>query len=297
MIKTKPIHEWIGTASDTKPTASSQPVGSRFIETDTKEKYINSGSTWVRDDLLGYTYEQSVAEGLRSNHTAFFKAGFLGAASTQVQDVWGVGGTYVFPSAAGGMTVSSSNVGDTASGPGARTVKAYYLNASYEEESEVFTMTGSVTKQSASVDFFRINYFKVQTAGSTGAAIGSIDISASTGSPIYSRINAGQTRARDMIYTVPKDNELYLDEGNFGAVHTAANKYSLITVRSNYDRIDSASSSLFYPESTVLIDNGMVLIQPVVRLKFPEGTDIRCTASSNGTAAISVGIRGILESE
>jgi hypothetical protein len=297
MKNVQTIQRYIGSASDTKPTASSCNVGSTFNETDTKESYLNTGSSWVRNDVADYPYEWSVAEGLRSNHKTFFKVGFNSDVQTAAEDIWGVGGLYTFPATAGGMTVSSSNVGDTASGIGARTVKVYYLNASCEEKEETFSMTGSVTKQSASTDFYRINYFKIQTAGSTGAAIGSIDISASTGSPIYSRINVGQVRARDLIYTVPKDKELYLDEGNFGVVHTAANKYSLITVRSNYDRVDSATSSLFFPESTVLLDAGMIEIKPTVALKFPEKTDIRCTASSNGTGAISVAIRGILESE
>ena len=287
--------EYIGTASETKPTGVE--AGSKFFETDTKEKYIYTSSTWVRSDIGDYSYEQSIAEGLRSNHVAFFKTGFNTAVGASAEDIWDVGETYVYPPSAIGMEIVSSATNDTATGGGARTVKVYYLNSSFEEKSEVISMNGTSVVATASVDFYRINYFKVQTAGSTGAAVGNIDIRHLDNTPVYSRILGGFTRARDLIYTVPKDKTLFLDEGNFGAVHTAANKYALITVRSTYDRIDAVSSSLFYPETTVLIDNGMILVNPPIPLKFPEGTDIRAMASSNGTAAISIGIRGRLESE
>ncbi len=287
---------YIGTASETKPTTGVNP-GSEFFETDTKETYIYTSASWERYDVAPYSYEQSIAEGLRANHAAFFKTGFNSAVGASAEDIWDVGETYTFPTTAAGMEVVSSATSDHATGAGARTVKVYYLNSSFEEKTEIVSLNGTSVVPTASIDFYRINYFKVQTAGSTGAAIGNIDIRHLDNTPIYSRILAGFTRARDLIYTVPKDKTLFLDEGNFGVVHTAANKYAMITVRSTYDRIDSASSSLFYPETSVLMDNGMISLKPPIPLKFPEGTDIRAMASSNGTAAISVGVRGRIESE
>jgi hypothetical protein len=40
------IKNYIGTSADSKPTDSTVPLGSKFLETDTKDVYIYDGSAW-----------------------------------------------------------------------------------------------------------------------------------------------------------------------------------------------------------------------------------------------------------
>jgi hypothetical protein len=287
---------YIGTSSETKPTASSIPAGSEFKETDTKEQYIDTGSSWVRCDISDYPYEISIAEGLRSNHAIWYKMGFNPACGASQEDVWGGSTWYEYPSGAMGLEVISTNTSDKAAGVGARTVKVSYLNASFEEKTETVTLDGTTAVATASTDFYRVNHFRIVTVGSASVALGDIDIRHLADSPIYSRILAGFTRARNAVYTIPKNKTLFIQNATFGVSHSAANKYANITLKANYDYTDDASSTVFYPYSTALMDMGTTQIRFDIPLKFLEGTDLRVTASSNGTAAIAIALRGWIES-
>jgi len=66
-------------------------------------------------------------------------------------------------------------------------------------------------------------------------------------------------------------------------------------LRSNYNRLDALSSGVFFPEGTIMIDNGAVIVPQEIPLKFTEGTDLKLVASSNGTAAVSIAMRGYVE--
>jgi hypothetical protein len=293
MTNIQSFQRYIGLSTDTKPTGVN--AGSEFIEKDTQEKYIFDNSSWERT-ADNYPYEISIGEGLRTNHRTWYKLGFSASITTTPEDIWEVGGLYTFATSAGKLEVISDNAADSSVGAGARTVEIHYLTSSFDEKSEIVTLTGASAVETASSDFYRVNYFKVLTTGSTPNAVGNIDIRATADTPIYSRIAAGTTRSRDSVFTVPKDNSLYISQIDYGAEHTAANKFSLITLRGKYDFIDSVTSNLFYPEATALLDNGTVPIHYDVPLKFPAGTDMKMTASSNGTAAINVALRGWLES-
>jgi hypothetical protein len=282
---------YYGTASETKPT-SKVDAGSTFFETDTLDEFLYTGSTWVIDPE-NHSFDSLITEGYKANHKAWQKLGFNSNVGASCADIWALGTCYIYPSSGMGMTVSSANVGDTASGAGVRTVQVNYLTSSFDEKSETFTMTGSVTKQSVSTDIYRIENFRVLTAGSTGAAIGNIDISASTGGGvIYSRVPAGWTRARNITWTVPKNKKLIIEEANFSAVHTAANKHTIFTLRANYDSQDMVSTSVFYPDASILLDAGVAIVPFPKGKVYPAGTDVRMTASSNGTAVVSVALRG-----
>jgi len=292
-----PHNDYIGTASETKPTASSIPIGSTYYEYDTKEKYIvTPAASWERVDIAPYSYLDSIGHGLRSNHETWNKLGFHGNVVATSDVVWGVEAVYQFPSAAMGMEVISSATGDRASGVGVQSVHIHYLNSSFEEKEETVTLDGASAVATASTDIYRINYFEAYTVGADGVASGNIDIRHLSDTPIYSRIQAGKTAARDGVYTVPQGKELYIVDIDYGVVHTAANKYALMTLYANYNLIDSATSSIFYPQSTLMLDIGAIDQHNSITEGYPEGTDLKMHASSNGTAVISVQGRGYLES-
>jgi len=48
LIKVAVVDKWWGDSSDTKPTSSPPPAGSEFNEADTRDKYVFTGSAWVK---------------------------------------------------------------------------------------------------------------------------------------------------------------------------------------------------------------------------------------------------------
>jgi len=291
-----PHNDYIGTASETKPTASSIPIGSTYYAYDTKEEWVvTPAASWEEKIPAWMSHEHAIAHGIKTNTSRWAMLGFQGTVVATSDVLWGIPAVYTWPSAAMGMELISDSAADSSAGAGIRSVHIHYLNSSYEQKTEIVTLTGATAVATASTDFYRINYMEAETVGSTGKAVGNVDIRHLSDSPIYGRIVVGQTRARDSIYTVPVNSTLYINEFHFSAVHTAANKYALATLYTNYDSLDSTSSDIFYPDGTTMMDNGAISYQFDPELVFPSGTDLKLMASSNGTAAISGVFRGWLE--
>jgi len=242
------------------------------------------------------TMGECIALGLFPSATPVSKMGFVtGVEATEV-DIWAVGGTYVFPSAAMQMELVSSGAEDKSNGTGARTVKIWYLDSTFNQKTETVTLNGASGVLTTATDIFRINNFWVMTAGTNGKAAGNIDIrNKTTTTIIYSRIATGQTRARNAAYTVPYGKKLYIWMVSYGA-SSATGKDVRFTMRTNYNSMDKVLSSLFYPVSEIgLQDNTQPFTYPIPMM-FPAGTDIKVSAiSSAGAAAIcTVQYRGAL---
>jgi hypothetical protein len=194
-------------------------------------------------------YGYDVAEGNIANHSPFFKTGFNADVDATEEDMWTAGGVYVFPVAAQGMeVVSTDNTNDKAGGTGALTVKVWYLTNTFVEKSEVITMTGTTLVETAATDIYRVNAFRVMTAGTSGSAAGTISIRNKTDhTTVYSQIAAGQTRARNSIYTVPALKTLYITQISCSTGNASGGRYARFTLRAKYDDIIKAVSTLFYP--------------------------------------------------
>jgi len=251
----------------------------------------------VRVGSMPYGYD--VAEGQIAGHTTFFKTGFNGDVDDAEEDMWAAGGMYVFPNAEMQMEVVSTSANDTsATGSGARTVKIWYLTSAFIEKSETISLLGLTPVATAATDIYRINAFRIMTAGGTGAAEGTIDIRHVANTPIYSRISIGNTRARNSIYTVPTGKTLYIAQLSFSCGNSAGGRYCRFTLRATYDDIIQGLSTLFYPYYEIGIEDGAFNTALEFPLKFPTGTDIKISVigdAGNSDAICTSAYRGWLE--
>lgn len=252
----------------------------------------------IRVGSVPYGYD--VAEGNIANHTPFFKTGFNGDVDATEEDMWGVGGKYVFPLAAQGMEVySTDNTNDKAGGTGALTVKIWYLTNTFVEKTEVVTVTGTTNAETVATDIYRVNAFRVMTAGATGAATGTISLrNKADHSTVYSQIAIGQTRARNSIYTVPVGKTLYITQLSFSVGHSSGGRYCRFTLRATYDDQAQAATTLFYPYYEIGIQDSAHNMHLDFPIMFPAGTDVKMSVigdAANADAICTCAYRGWLE--
>ena len=120
------------------------------------------------------------------------------------EDIWEMGGTYVFPPAGGiQMRVVSSSASDAVGQVGAIKVHIHYLDAAGAEKSEKITMTGITPVNTLATDIWRVQDFHVVEAGSSALAAGDILLTNTAGTVTYAKISALSNRTRQAIWTVP----------------------------------------------------------------------------------------------
>lgn len=250
----------------------------------------------LRVSSMPYGYD--IVEGNITGHTPFFKTGYNADVDAAEEDMWIVGGMYVFPAAAQRMEVVSSSTADAAAGTGALTVKIWYLTSAFVEKTEVVTLTGTVAVPTVATDIYRINAFRVLTAGAGGSAVGTIDIRHITLGTIFSRIAIGNTRARNSIYTVPVDKTLYITQISCSVGNSAGGRYARFTLRATYDDQAQATSSLLYPYYEIGIQDSAYNMHLDFPIKFPTGTDLKMSVigdATNADAICTCAYRGWLE--
>ena len=230
------------------------------------------------------SFGESIAIGYVNGVSRVSKMGAASPVNDTEVDLWTPATAFVFPAAAQQMEVVSSSAADAALGTGARTVKIWYLDSSFNEKTEIVTMNGVTAVPTVATDIFRINAFWVITAGTGKKAAGTIDIRKTSDTPIYSRISANQTRARNIAYTVPAKTKLFIDQMTYAST-SGTGKAAQFTMRSNYNEWDGTVGSLFYPYSEIGIQDMTFTITYETPLVFIEGSDITVSVISTAGAA------------
>lgn len=194
-------------------------------------------------------YGYDVAEGNVPGHTPFFKSGYNGDIDAVEEDIWVVGGTYVFPATSGiRMEVVSSVAQDAATSTGARTVRISYLDSNYNAQSTILSLNGVTEVETSASNIARINAFRVVTAGTYNAAYGVISLRATGNTPIYSQISSGQNRARNPVYTVPTSQSLYVTDIAGSVTNPSGGRSGIFKLKANYDDLTTAADGdLFWP--------------------------------------------------
>ncbi len=135
------------------------------------------------------------------------------------EDVWTVGGAYVFPSVAEVVEVVSTDADDTGDGTGARTLSVLGLDESYVEVEETVTLDG-LTPVTTTQTFLRVFRAYVLTVGATGTNEGDINAS-NAGLSLFS-LAAGKGQTTLGLYTVPEGKSLLVTR-IFGSINMQAN--------------------------------------------------------------------------
>lgn len=256
---------------------------------------FNEGSPQV----CSQDYLLSLSEGDITGHTPFSKFGRVSAVSNTLVDVWingtGTPSQYVFPPSAIQFHVVSTSAQDGVGGTGILTLRLEGLDSNYAVITEDITMNG-ITPVTTTNSFLRINFCYALTAGSTGAAVGTITVKNTADTITYSVISPGMNVCRQLIYTVPAGKTLYLTSltiasgqgGNSLNVNAVifTPKYRLV------------GGSVFYPAGELLAINSETIRTLEIPGKFTEKTDIKMSVIGDYASASSTcigAVRGWLE--
>jgi hypothetical protein len=177
-------------------------------------------------------FELQVARSQVDGHTAVFVSGYNTSVGTTYETIWSESTVYSYPASASVMTISSSSASDTAAGTGARTITIYGLDGSYNQINETVSLNGQ-TGVSTTNSYLRVLHLFVNTAGSGGAAAGTIYAgtgTVTTGKPanVYG-VYTADGGATACIYTVPAGYTGYIfDFLCSSGVSAVANAFSSI---------------------------------------------------------------------
>lgn len=253
----------------------------------------------VTVDADGFMHTMNLYEcigtGCNTDKVPWSKIGYNPSVGTTEELVWPVGGAYVWPSAEMGMEVVSSSADDDVGGTGVEKVKLTYLDDAFAEHTETISMNGTTVVPTTATDIFRIQNFVVYQTGSGGTSAGNIAIRHLSDTPVYSQIEAGYTRARNLTYTVPAGYYLYITSITLSV--NSANKGVRVTTRANYDGSRPTELLTFFmPYTEFAVPNGYAYRPLEFPTKFPEGVRIMVTAKSDQDGAIvAMALRGWLE--
>jgi len=166
-----------------------------------------------------------VSEGTIPGHTRWHVHGINPGLTNVYEDIWEVGGTYVFPTVAVYLNVSSNDSDDTLLGSGARTVTVQGLDSSWLEISETINMSGTANVTST-LTYIRINRVYVDDVGSQGFNDG--DITVTSGVITLSGIDAEHGRDSSSIFSVPVNQTAFLINYGLGSTTDKRIEFDLL---------------------------------------------------------------------
>lgn len=135
-----------------------------------------------RDDEVRFDISRKLVEGMNDIHVF----GRNNISSNDIQDVWCVGGEYIWATVASTLTVVSTDANDTAAGTGVRAVRVQGLDANFLEIAEDIPTNGLAGAVS-SLSFIRVNGIRAlnqgtyQTSTTTGGPGGDILVTRTVG--------------------------------------------------------------------------------------------------------------------
>jgi hypothetical protein len=229
------------------------------------------GTTRTIDPTMDFG--NAISRGYVYGHTRFSKNGYNMDVDDTEEDMWMVGGTYVWPTAPMQMEIVSSSALDTnTTGTGVQSVLISYLDTNYIARTERLALNGVTAVPTVATNILRVNAFRADTVGTGGRAAGNIDIRHINDTPIYSRIGAGYTRARNCAYCVPDGYELFITQITYASNAPAAGHFGRFTFRANYDEQDNVVGAVFFPFSEIVVGESTFTIQYPIPMRFPEHT-------------------------
>jgi len=278
------------------------PVNIKFLDDSGLEHGFKNADGKPRFSSMPYAYD--IAEGNITGHVAWNKYAINDDVdSANEEDVWCVGGSYVWPAGAQQMEVVSSSVeddpvkADTNPGSGIHSVRIYYLDVNFVEKTTDVTLNGTGVVTTTATDIYRINRIRPLIVGSGLKAAGNIDVRNTADTPIYSRIATGFTKGRQLVYTVPQAKVLFINQFTGSVGGTTAPKYGRFTIRSTWDDISLTRNAWMTAYGESGQSSGFFSIQYLCPIKFPAGSDIIVSCKTlDDNCYVTASLRGWQES-
>lgn len=156
-------------------------------------------------------YLYDIVKGNVAGHVALHKFGRNQAVGAADEIIWTPGGTghYPYNATACPLNIVSTDLDDTGSGIGARTVSIEGLDAAGSSYIETITMNGDIPVLTTG-SYLRVFRAKVLTAGASVENEGLINIRDIAGGSIMAQIDTGQNQAEMAMWTVPAGSTFYM---------------------------------------------------------------------------------------
>lgn len=238
--------------------------------------------------------ELAIARNHSLGYRSMYKFGYNPDVDNAEETVWSHGGNYPWLSNSSNMYVSSTSVDDSSSGTGSKTIIIEGLDENYKEIQETLALNGQtqVVTQNA---YLRVHRAFVGLAGSSGTSQGTIYVgsSGSTGGvpdgEVYADLGLGN-QTQLAAYTVPAGYSLYVDDLNFTAGLSQANKVATCSFVSR-----DFGTNVFRTRFINVIQSNELVAKFKYPQYFAERTDLECRVSTNtSNNAIGASFQGVL---
>tara|TARA_R110000851_G_scaffold122562_1_gene252003 strand:- start:767 stop:2047 length:1281 start_codon:yes stop_codon:yes gene_type:complete len=236
----------------------------------------------------------AISRGHSTGYRTLYKFGYNPDVNGAEETVWSDGGDYLWLNGAVTMFVSSSSANDANSGTGANTILIQGLDEDYNEIEETIILNGQ-TQVTTQLSYLRVYRAYVTLAGSGGTSGGTIYVGSSgatSGVPngtVYASLALGN-QTQIAAYTVPAGFTLYLDEINFTAALSTANK----RVNASFHTRDFGSN-VFRTRFINVLQSSQLKQEFRYPQAFPEKTDMECRVYTDSTNnPIAASFQGVL---
>ena len=221
--------------------------------------------------------------------------------STSFEDLWEVGGPYVFP-AAGGIQMEVASTGasaanDTALGSGVQQVMIHYLLAGYVPGFEFIEMDGVTPVNTVATDILRVQNMHSSRVGSGGVAAAEITLEDTTSAVEYTRIRTGLNTSLTGVWTVPAGKTLYITQWETSAIATNANRTAEFFLRATSSFHGFLLPGIFNVKDISHLTSGSIETTFDLPLKIPAKADVKVTVKSSAAMETAGHIEGWYENE
>ena len=252
--------------------------------------YFNQLDNALRDAMaVQEPYDLQVSKGQVAGATPLYKFGLNSDIDGTEETIWEQGGNVPWPTAAFTAYIVSDEAADNGtSTTGAQTVTVQGLDADYNIKSVSVTLNGT-TEVAISGTWIRINRAFVTLSGTGGTAAGTIHIQSSGGGVVYANLSNGN-QTQMAVYTVPAGHTLYLDDINFTAAMSLANKSATVKLVAR-----EFGSNTFRTRFINVMQSSQHIDRFEYPFVFPEETDIESRAFTTSTNnEIGASFQGVL---
>ena len=236
----------------------------------------------------------AISKGHTKGHRTLYKFGYNPDVNGDEETVWSQGGDFPYPTSAVTMFVSSTSANDANGGTGANSILIQGLDENYDEVEETVLLNGQtqVATQNSYLRIYRSFVTLCGTGGTSGGIIYVGSSGATGGVPnttIYANLHLGN-QTQIAAYTVPAGYTLYVDDINFTAGLSQANKTATCTFRSR-----DHGTNVFRTRLISVLQSNQLITKFEYPQEFYEKTDLECRVSTNTTNnAIGASFQGVL---
>jgi hypothetical protein len=220
----------------------------------------------------------NIARGLDPVRRPVVISGYCNNVGTTRTTLWTPGGLYVWPASAQQMRVVSSSASDSASGTGVQQVRIYYLDNDHVPQQEVVTLNGTTPVTTVATNILRINGLYAEAIGSNGSAVGNVSLQNTGGTTTYARIDAGEVRAWQAIFTVPAGFKAYMIDWTISAAHPTTGRVSTFFYETTWDPVQQTNFSFFNRLVRMGAQDNSLRMEAQIPVTFGPKADVQVTA-------------------